>query len=157
MWYVVIYNYQQRSLLMKQDQLLEFAKENKLWNAADLPKGFKFFCVYGTKKWYSYGDLNDDDRIFLIVAPNKEAALTWAQFEYLAFSDSSIQTYKELQDQIKENTIDINHPEYSRFEGFLDAGDFQYRSIDSVEKISKSEAKILSKRDAFNYTNFCLS
>lgn len=139
---------------MKKDKLLEFAKENKLWNSVELPIGFKYYCVYGTKKWYANGDLIEDDRVFLIAAHHKEAALTWAEFEYLTFSDSSIQTYKELQDRIKENTVDSNHHDYPQFYGLIDVGDFQYRSVDSVEEITKKEANILRKRDAFNYTNF---
>lgn len=150
---MLIYKNQQRSITMTKQDLLNFAKDAKNWNIAELPKGFKLYCVHGTKQWYSHGDLNDDDRLFLIAAPNKDAALTWARFEYLAMSDSSIKTYKELMNSIKENTVDENHSEYPRLDGYIDVGDFQFRSIHSVEKISKKEASIIIKRDAYDYSN----
>lgn len=151
---MVLYNYQQWSIIMNKQQILDFAKESQIYNIAELPKGFKFYCVQGTKKWYSHGDLNQDDRLFLIVAPNENAALTWARFEYLAMSDTSIESYKELMNYIKENTVDSDHDQYPQFEDYIDVGDYQFRSIDSVKKIPKSEALIINKHEAFNYCNF---
>lgn len=134
--------------------LMEFVKSQQYWNSAELPTGFKYYCVNGTKKWYSHGDLNDDDRVFLVVAPNKQAALAWAQYTYLGNSDSSFESYEELTNHIKEYTVDSNHHEYPNLDGYMDVGDFQYRSINSATRISKKEAETLKKYDAYYSSNY---
>lgn len=140
-------------LIMNQDTVMQFAKEGNRFDIADLPKGFKLFKFVGDKYWRMNGDLNDDERTFLIAAPTKKHALAWAQVEFLACGDSSFESYQALLDYLKESEVDEDHDQYFQFEGYTDVGDDQYRSINGGETITKTDAKVLLRHQVIEYTN----
>lgn len=154
MWYMVLLTYQQMELyFMNQDTVMQFVKEGNSFDITDLPKGYKVFKFVGHKYWRINGDLNDDERTFLIAAPTEKHALAWAQVQFLACGDSSFQSYQALLDYLKEYEVDEDHDSYFQFEGYTDLGDNQYRSIHGGEKITKSDAKVLLRHHVIVYTN----
>lgn len=150
---MVLLNSTNGVLIMSQDTVMQFAKESKSFDIAALPKGFKIYKIVGDKYWYMNGDLNEDDRTFLIAAPSEKHALAWAQVEFLACGSSDFDSYQAFLDHLKDSEVDEDHDQYFQFEGCTDVGDYQYRNICSIKKITKSDTKVLLRHNVIYYSN----
>lgn len=138
---------------MSQDSIFEFAKAAEMFNLSELAEGFKIFLIEGNNAWMAHGDLNDADHFFLVAAQDKMHAQGWVEFDFLAFADNTLASYEDLQEQIIENEVGQDHPQYFALEGYTDVGDYKYRIINSWREVALDEARVLLNSGTLNNKN----
>lgn len=122
-----------------------FAKNNPCITENQLAN-MEIFKISCTVFQVKHGDLNDHGRTFIIAALSEEQARVWVEYNFLTCS--SALDYEEMTSMLTKDAYSLDTDEYfsMQLEGSINVGDYQYRSLDSMEKISQSDAENLILR-----------
>lgn len=133
-----------------------FAKNNPVITSSQL-EDMEFFEVQGITYKFENGDLNEYDRTFILAARTVTEAVVWAEYNYLSCCSES--TYDAMIEYRKANVVTEKNTDLPcSLHGSLDVGDYQYRKISCMRKITRSQAKsitekLLANDDAYLETN----